>query len=88
MAPISLFIRSPATLSERRFDSETALIAIKTKLETVTGIPAGEQVWDVYRDVEAAEKGQGGRRIGHEETLQDAGVQEWECIQVSLHERT
>lgn len=87
MPLISLFIRSPATLSERRFDSDTALIAIKAKLETVTGIPAGEQVWDVYRDVEAAEHRQGGRRIGHEGTLQDAGVQEWECIQVSLHDR-
>ncbi|GHJ84835.1 hypothetical protein NliqN6_1237 [Naganishia liquefaciens] len=83
MPPISLFIRSPATLSERRFDTETALVAIRAKLETVTGIPAGEQVWNVYRDVEAAEQGQGGRKIGQEETLQDAGVQEWECIQVT-----
>jgi hypothetical protein len=84
MAPISIYIRSPSTLSERRFDSDTAITAIKAKLETVTGIPSGEQVWDVYRDVEAAERGEGGRRAGEEATLGETGVQEWECIQVSL----
>lgn len=87
MPPISIFVRSPATLSERRFDSDTSLTAIKAKLETVTGISAGEQVWDIYRDVEAAERGEGGRRVGDEDTLTETGVHEWECIQVSLHVR-
>lgn len=87
MALISIYIRSPSTLSERRFDSDTAITAIKAKLETVTGIPLGEQVWDVYRDVEAAERGEGGRRVGEEATLGETGVQEWECIQVSRDKR-
>ncbi|KAI0057262.1 hypothetical protein BV25DRAFT_1452405 [Artomyces pyxidatus] len=45
---LSLFISSPDTHSERRFDPHITVLQLKTKLELITGIPVDNQRVVVY----------------------------------------
>ncbi|KIM32805.1 hypothetical protein M408DRAFT_32197, partial [Serendipita vermifera MAFF 305830] len=46
---VSVFVVSPDTHSERRYDLHTTIAQLKGKLETVTGIPVSNQKIGVYK---------------------------------------
>ncbi|KAJ9102993.1 hypothetical protein QFC19_004550 [Naganishia cerealis] len=82
---LNIFISSPDTFSERRFDPHLTVGALKAKLEPITGIPVLAQVLrrfpspDDVKDVTVPGVGlQDDAR-----TLEEEGVREWECISVS-----
>ncbi|KAJ1969634.1 hypothetical protein IWQ62_000502 [Dispira parvispora] len=49
MSVVTVWIQSPTTQSERRFDRGLTIDALKVKLEPITGIPADSQVLKLYQ---------------------------------------
>ncbi|KAJ1650199.1 hypothetical protein IWQ61_008932 [Dispira simplex] len=49
MSIVTVWIQSPTTQSERRFDKRLTIDALKVKLEPITGIPANSQVLKLYQ---------------------------------------
>ncbi|KAG8927749.1 hypothetical protein FRC03_009046 [Tulasnella sp. 419] len=47
---IKIFVSSPDTFSERHYDLHLTVGQLKTKLESVTGIPPDSQILTLYRD--------------------------------------
>jgi len=47
---VTLFVSSPDTRSERRFDLQLPISQLKEKLSVITGIPVGNQQLAIYHD--------------------------------------
>lgn len=47
---VNLFVSSPDTRSERRFDLQLSISQLKGRLELITGIPVGNQQLAIYND--------------------------------------
>ncbi|KAJ9118556.1 hypothetical protein QFC22_003776 [Naganishia vaughanmartiniae] len=82
---LNVFVRSPDTYSERRFDPNLTIGALKAKLESITGIPYSSQV--LYRFSSPDDVGKEGApgvvMQDDGRTLAEEGVTEWECISVT-----
>jgi tubulin-specific chaperone B len=48
MAIVTIFIQSDNSSSERRFDKGVVIRDLKAKLEPITGIPAANQILQLY----------------------------------------
>ncbi|WWD01458.1 hypothetical protein V866_008402 [Kwoniella sp. B9012] len=85
MAFISIFVTSPDTHSERRFDSSFTIGQLKDKLVPITGISPQYQVLSVYPNSDSVLAGSSkaiAQLSEESRTLVEYGVKEWQCIKV------
>ncbi|WWC90082.1 uncharacterized protein L201_005015 [Kwoniella dendrophila CBS 6074] len=83
MTFISVFVTSPDTHSERKFDSSLTINQLKDKLVPITGISPNYQVLSLYSSSDVVSSGKAIINLSEDsKTLGDYGVQEWQCIKV------
>ncbi|KAK1925028.1 tubulin-folding cofactor B [Papiliotrema laurentii] len=80
MPLISVFVSSPDTHSERRFDTGLTVQQLKDKLVPITGISPQHQVVRVFRSSEQNELV--ASLDDENRTLENYGLQEWNVIKV------
>ncbi|WWC61195.1 uncharacterized protein I303_103775 [Kwoniella dejecticola CBS 10117] len=83
MPLISIFVTSPDTHSERRFDDSLTISQLKDKLVPITGISPQYQNLSLYASSDAAVTGKAVLLLNEEnKTLSQYGVKEWQCIKI------
>ncbi|CAD6572928.1 MAG: hypothetical protein TREMPRED_000694 [Tremellales sp. Tagirdzhanova-0007] len=78
MPLISIFVTSPDTHSERRFDSSLTVKELKVKLTPITGIQPQHQLLRLHRSAEAVDAI--ATLADESRTLEGYGVEEWNCV--------
>lgn len=80
MSTITVFVLSPDTRSERRFDLAITVGRLKDRLEIITGIPSSAQLVGVYRSEDDSEPirvlDDDNRPLGY------YGVSDWQTLKV------
>ncbi|TDL26723.1 hypothetical protein BD410DRAFT_783837 [Rickenella mellea] len=81
----SVFVLSPDTRSERRYDLHTTVKQLKTKLESVTGIPADSQSIQLFNsEDEATSDGKAAAELTDDDRpLGFYGLRDWQALKVS-----
>ncbi|WWC69527.1 uncharacterized protein I206_103469 [Kwoniella pini CBS 10737] len=83
MTLISIFVTSPDTHSERRFDSSLTISQLKDKLVPITGISPQYQNLTLYASSDAVLSGKAIISLSEESrTLEEYSVKEWQCIKI------
>ncbi|KAE8538059.1 hypothetical protein D1P53_006126 [Cryptococcus gattii VGV] len=82
MPYLSVFVTSPDTHSERRFDSDLTVQQLKDKLTPITGISPQYQVIKICRSADQVSGPPLAVLDDDSRTLASYGLEEWNCLKV------